>query len=113
MYLDEDRILKSGNDVETFYEYQKYITNCFVTVSLCADKGDIHPLNNMPMWAYYSNNLQGICVEYNVCNSICLYPVSHESESNPTSVVSSDFFALALKAVCGNISGQNPELLKY
>lgn len=113
MYLDEDRILKSGNDVETFYEYWKYITNCFVTVSLCADKGDIHPLNNMPMWAYYSNNHHGICVEYNVCNSTCLYPVSYEPERNPISAVLGNFVALALDAVHGKISGQNPELLKY
>lgn len=113
MYLDEDRILKSGNDVETFYEYWRYITNCFVTVSFCAEKGDMHPLNNMPMWAYYSNNHHGICVEYNVCNSICLYPVSYESERNPMSAVLGNFVALALDAVHGKISGQNSELLKY
>lgn len=113
MYLDEDKILKSGNDVDTFYEYWKYITNSFVTVSFCAEKEDIHPLNNMPMWAYYSNNHHGICVEYNVCNPICLYPVSYEQERNPMSVVLGNFVALALDAVDGKISGQNPELLKY
>lgn len=113
MYLDEDRILKSGNDVNTFYEYWKYITNSFITVSFCAEKEDIHPLNNMPMWAYYSNNHHGICVEYTVCNPICLYPVSYEQERNPMSVVLGNFVSLALDAVNGKISGQNPELLKY
>lgn len=113
MYLDEDKILKSGNSVDTFYEYWKYITNSFVTVSFCAEKEDIHPLNNMPMWAYYANNHHGICVEYTVCNPICLYPVSYEKERNPMSVVLGNFVALALDAVDGKISGQNPELLKY
>lgn len=113
MYSDEDKILKSGNDVGTFYEYWKYITNSFITVSFCAEKEGIHPLNNMPMWAYYSNNHHGICVEYKVCNPICLYPVSYEQERNPMSVVLGNFVALALDAVNGKISGQNPELLKY
>lgn len=113
MYLDEDKILKSGNSADTFYEYWKYITNSFVTVSFCAEKEDIHPLNNMPMWAYYANNHHGICVEYTVCNPICLYPVSYEKERNPMSVVLGNFVALALDAMDGKISGQNPELLKY
>lgn len=113
MYLDEDKILKSGNSVDTFYEYWKYITNSFVTVSFCAEKEDIHPLNNMPMWAYYANNHHGICVEYNVTNPICLYPVSYEPQRNPMSVVLGNFVSLALDAVNGKISGQNPELLKY
>ena len=32
MYLDEEKISASGNDVETFYEYWKYITDCFIRV---------------------------------------------------------------------------------
>lgn len=113
MYLDEDKILKSGNDIDTFYKYWKYITDCFITVSFCAEKDDIHPLNNMPMWAYYANNHHGICVEYNVCNPICLYPVSYERERNPMSVVVANFVKLALQAINGKIAGNDPELLKY
>lgn len=113
MYLNEEKILASGNKIDTFYEYWKYITDSFVTVSFCAEKGDIHPLNNMPMWAYYANNHHGICVEYDVCNPICLYPVSYEQERNPMSVVLGNFVSLALDAVNGKISGQHSELLKY
>ena len=113
MYLDEEKISASGNDVGTFYEYWKYITDCFITISFCAEKENLHPLNNMPMWAYYANNHHGICVEYDVCNPICLYPVSYEQERNPMSVVLGNFVALSLDAVNGKISGQNPELLKY
>lgn len=113
MYLNEEKISASGNEIDTFYEYWKSITDSFVTVSFCAEKGDIHPLNNMPMWAYYANNHHGICVEYDVCNPICLYPVSYEQERNPMSVVLGNFVSLALDAVNGKISGQHPELLKY
>lgn len=113
MYLDENKILASGNKIDTFYEYWRYITDSFVTVSFCAEKEDIHPLNNMPMWAHYANNHHGICIEYNVCNPIFLYPVSYEVERKPMSVVLGKFVALALDAVNGKISGQNPELIKY
>jgi len=54
MYLDEEKISASGNDVGAFYEYWKYITDCFITISFCAEKENLHPLNNMPMWAYYA-----------------------------------------------------------
>ena len=32
MYLDEEKISASGNDVGAFYEYWKYITDCFIRV---------------------------------------------------------------------------------
>lgn len=47
----EEKISVSGNDVGTFYEYWKYITDCFITINFCAEKENLHPLNNMPMWA--------------------------------------------------------------
>jgi len=112
MYLDEEKIVKSGNDIETFQEYWKQIANSFLTVSFCAEN-DILPLNNMPMWAYYGNNHHGICVEYIVNNPICLHPVSYEPERNPMTVVLGNFVSLALDAVNGKIPGNNPELLQY
>lgn len=35
--------------------------------------------NNIPMWAHYSNNHHGICIEYEVENPSWLYPVSYET----------------------------------
>lgn len=35
--------------------------------------------NNIPMWAHYSNNHHGICIEYEVENPLWLYPVSYET----------------------------------
>lgn len=112
MYLDEKKIIDSGNDVETFYEYKKYINDAFLTASFCAE-GELHPLNNMPMWAYYGNNHHGICVEYEVKNPLCLYPVSYEKERYSMTSVMGNFVALALDAVKGRISPQDPNLLKY
>lgn len=36
--------------------------------------------NNMPMWAHYSNNHSGICIEYEVVNPAWMYPVSYETK---------------------------------
>jgi len=36
--------------------------------------------NDMPMWAHYSNNHYGICIEYEVDNPLWLYPVSYETD---------------------------------
>ncbi len=64
-----------------------------------------------------SNMSISLCLKkrgiYDICNPICLYPVSYEQERNPMSVVLGNFVALSLDAVNGKISGQNPELLKY
>lgn len=112
MYLDEKKIVDSGNNVEIFYEYKKYINDSFLVTSFCAE-GELHPLNNMPMWAYYGNNHHGICVEYEVKNPICLYPVSYAKERGSMTSVLGNFVTLALDAQAGRISPQNPDLLKY
>ncbi len=112
MFLNEKKIISSGNEVETFYDYKKYINDTFLTTSFCAE-GELHPINNMPMWAYYGNNHHGICVEYEVTNPICLYPVSYEKERNDMTSVLGNFVSLALDAVKGRISPQNEDLLKF
>lgn len=112
MYLDEKKIIDSGNDVETFNGFKNYINDSFLTTSFCGE-GELHPLNNMPMWAYYGNNHHGICVEYEVIDPICLYPVSYEEKRSSMTSVLGNFVSLALDAVAGKISPQNPSLLKY
>jgi hypothetical protein len=112
MYLDEMKIINSGNNIETFNKYKKYINDSFLITSFCVE-GEIHPLNNMPMWAYYGNNHHGICVEYEVVDPISLYPVSYEGKRNPMTSVLGNFVTLALDAMSGKISPQNPDLLKY
>lgn len=94
IYLDEDKIRKSGNSVETFEKYLDYINNSFLVVSFSAE-GNIHPLNNMPMWAYYSNNHHGICIEYEVVNPIILYPIIYETTRNQIASIIGNFVYLA------------------
>ena len=51
MYLDEEKISASGNDVGAFYEYWKYITDCFITTSM---------LGHLPM--IFDAKWQNFCV---------------------------------------------------
>ncbi len=44
--------------------------SCFVGVG---------PYKDMPFWAYYANNHQGFCVEYNVKNPDFIFPVHYET----------------------------------
>ena len=54
MYLDEEKISASGNDVGAFYEYWKYITDCFITTSM---------LGHLPM--IFDAKWQNFCVRKN------------------------------------------------
>lgn len=112
IYLDEDKIRKSGNSVETFEKYLDYINNSFLVVSFSAE-GNIHPLNNMPMWAYYSNNHHGICIEYEVVNPIILYPIIYETTRNQIASIIGNFVYLATAAAKGEIPPDDADLKLY
>lgn len=113
IYLDEDKIRKSGNQVDTFEKYLEYINNSFLVVSFSAERENRHPLNNMPMWAYYSNNHHGICIEYKVVNPIILYPVIYEIKRNQIAAIIGNFVYLATAAAKGEIPPDNADLKLY
>lgn len=73
----------------------------------------MHPLNNMPMWAYYSNNHHGICIEYEVVNPIILYPVIYEMKRNQIASIIGNFVYLATAAAKGEIQPDNADLKLY
>lgn len=112
LYLDEDKIKKSGNNIGDFKECLDYINNSFLVISFSAN-GNIHSLNNMPMWAYYGNNHHGICIEYEVVNPKILYPVSYEIQRNKVAYVIGNFIYLAGAASKGKISPNNDKLKLY
>ena len=48
-------------------------------------------IDYLPMWAYYTNNYQGYCVQYEVVNKACIHRVMYESNRIP---IASLFFQL-------------------
>ncbi len=113
IYLDEKKIIESGNTLEVVEKYVENINNSFLVISFSSVGNDIHPLNNMPMWAYYANNHHGICIEYEVVSPIVLYPAIYEAGRHKIASIIANFIHLAAQAVEGKIPPNDAELLKY
>ena len=41
----------------------------------------------MPMWAHYSNNYKGYCVQYEVLNTRHFFPVFYEDDRNASTII--------------------------
>lgn len=80
--LNENKILKSGNSIETFETLAEDFRNSFLILAFSAESEFLHPIQNLPMWAYYANNHQGICLEYIVENNSSLYQVCYEPDNS-------------------------------
>lgn len=74
--LDEKKLEAAGLSKETIDFYQKifdfsdYAITCFSS----------NPIDYIPMWAYYTNNHKGFCVEYDVIKKYAIHEVLYEPE---------------------------------
>lgn len=61
------------------------------------DNWDIYSLSNsgidsLPMWAYYTNNSKGFCIEYDIENPMAIFPVSYEPKRIPIASIIANFY---------------------
>lgn len=78
MYVDKQELSKFKYQEENFIEMQNFLkerTDQFVVS--CLSK---NTFNCLPMWAYYTNNYKGFCVEYSVERADAIYPVEYVSD---------------------------------
>ncbi len=69
-YVDEELSYKSGLTKEQIFRLNEYIKiKCGIVSFSARDVGFL------PMWAYYTNNNKGFCVEYEVFDASNIYPV--------------------------------------
>lgn len=47
----------------------------------------------LPMWAYYSNNYQGFCIEYDIIRPDVIYKVGYEPDRIPIASTIANFYA--------------------
>ena len=61
-------------------DYQEFVNHINSHARICCFANPEEKHQNMPMWAYYANNHQGFCVEYqmNARQKKFLYPVSYD-----------------------------------
>ena len=74
--LDRKKLSEAGyspdviEKYQTLFDFSDYGITCLSANSI----------DYLPMWAYYTNNHKGFCVEYNVIKKDCIHEVLYEPE---------------------------------
>lgn len=76
MLIDKEKFIEAGYPIETIKKYQTiFDINDYGVTCLSSNSIDY-----LPMWAYYTNNHKGFCVEYEVIKKDCIHEVLYEPE---------------------------------
>lgn len=76
LYVDRAQLIEKGYPDKLLEFFEDFINNRqtqYAVASLSAND-----FNYLPMWAYYTNNYSGYCVEYDVIRPDAVYKVSYE-----------------------------------
>lgn len=90
MYIDEDTLTKNGYPEYLISSYKELFANQieqWSVLSLSATSIDC-----LPMWAYYTNNFHGFCIEYQVERPDAILKVFYESQRIPIASVMANFY---------------------
>ncbi len=90
MYIDKKELKEHNYSDKDILEFEKFFKQQL-------DNWDILSLSNagvdsLPMWAYYTNNSKGFCIEYEVENPMAIFPVSYEPKRIPITYIVANFF---------------------
>lgn len=79
MFLDKDRMKDKGFLDDEIQKYEKLFD--FRDLGLCCLSAQ--EVNYLPMWAYYTNNHKGFCIEYELVRKHCIHEVMYETKRIP------------------------------
>lgn len=97
MMLDKNKFRNAGYSEKLISEYEKGFTfDEWGITCLSGNKVDY-----LPMWAYYTNEHQGYCVEYDVIKKDCIHKVLYEPKRIPVASLIIDY-AKAIKRALAN-----------
>jgi hypothetical protein len=108
MFLKRTELAEKGWPIELLDGYINRMKEIYLISSFTQNIVD-----NMPMWAHYSNNHQGFCVEYNVLNPKVVYPISYEEDRFGLASIITTIFDLSNKIFKGEIDETNKEFQWY
>lgn len=95
MLIDKEKFIKAGYPIKAIEKYQTiFDINDYGVTCLSSNSVDY-----LPMWAYYTNNHKGFCVEYEVIKKDFIHKVVYEQER----IKVASLFIEYIKAI---ISGQ-------
>lgn len=90
MYIDGEKLKAydyPDDIIEIFKDLLNGVGDKFALVSLSGNNFDY-----LPMWAYYTNNYKGYCVEYEVVSPDKIFKVGYESERIPLASIISNLY---------------------
>lgn len=95
MLIDKEKLIKAGYPIKAIEKYQTiFDLNDYGVTCLSSNSIDY-----LPMWAYYTNNHKGFCIEYEVIKKDFIHKVVYEQER----IKVASLFIEYIKAI---ISGQ-------
>lgn len=104
MYLKRAELANKGWPLEILDGYINKMKAVYLISSFTKNIVD-----NMPMWAHYSNNHQGFCIEYNVLNPKIVFPISYEEERFGLASILTTIFNLTHRIFKGEIDENDEE----
>ncbi|RYD01846.1 hypothetical protein N752_28145 [Desulforamulus aquiferis] len=108
MYLKSEELSNKGWPLDMLDEYLHKMKSIYLIASFTTNIVD-----NMPMWAHYSNNHKGFCVEYRVLNPKVVYPISYEEERFAIGSIITSIFNLSNDIFSGKIDEDDKEFQFY
>lgn len=104
MYLEEEKLKEKGWPIDNLNGYLEEMKNVYNIASFTTNLVD-----NMPMWAHYSNNHHGFCIEYHVLVGKAVYPISYEEDRFSVSTTITRIFEAVDKIEKGIINTADKE----
>ena len=92
LFLDTQKLEEHKWPIEYIEVAFQSIKDMFVITSFTTTA-----IDNMPMWAHYSNNHQGFCIEYEVINPKMIFPISYEENRTAIADIITNFMAISDK----------------
>lgn len=103
MRLDKEKFRKAGYSEKMISEYQKgFHFGEWGITCLSANEVDY-----LPMWAYYTNNHQGYCVEYDVIKKDCIHKVLYEPKRIPVASLIIEYVKAIKRALANGKTSTN------
>ena len=90
MYIDENKLKEHGYDEYIILKFRKLLDDQmkhWSVLSLSAAS-----LDCLPMWAYYTNNFSGFCIEYEVERPDAIFAVSYEPNRIPIATIIANLY---------------------
>lgn len=106
LFLEEEKIISKGYPLETIKIIKDMILDSILIGCFTTDK------SNMPMWAHYSNNHKGFCIEFDIKDPTYFYPVSYENTRISASNIFMNLIYYCEKARLDDINNEEIEMWK-